>query len=137
MTSLHVSRFATLAEAHQYYARELDLFASDVRRRFAWGDFIDEEYQLAREEAEAYAGAGYSGTVGDAVQAWADAAGMTAQQAAADILATRDVYESALKAVRRHRLVGKAQINAETTIRSAYDRFIEYRGYLDAIQPPQ
>lgn len=137
MTTKNVSQFASVEDARVHYIRELDGFAGMVRRRFAWGDFIDEEYQLAKEEAEAFAAAGYADPVPDAVQSWADAAALTAQQAADDILATRDAYNNALRAVRRHRLVGKSQIAAATTRRAAYERFIEYRGHLDAIQPPQ
>lgn len=138
MVTVDASFFDTLPEAAAYYTDALDSFAGHVRTRFlSSGVLVDQEYLQTANEAQAYADAGYSGAVPDSVQSWADAAGMTAQAACDDILASRAAYQGAMRAVRRHRLVGKAAIQAAATKEDAQAAFDEYRGYLDAIQPPQ
>lgn len=136
MTTLNFSRFQTVADAVTYYSTELDAFAGTVRLRFAFSPAIDEEYQLTGQQAQAYVNAGYAGTPGDTVQAWADATGATAGWAADDILATRSVYLSALESVRRIRLVAKADMGNALTTRDVVALYDAAYAQLDAISPP-
>lgn len=78
------------------------------------GAYIDEEYRRAYEDALAYKAIGYSGGVPASVQSWATVAGLTAQQAADDIILTRDGYMALLDAIRDIRLTGKAMIDVAT-----------------------
>lgn len=83
-----------------------------------------EEYRLARDEADAYIAASYTGTVPPTVQAWATAKSWTAQQAADDIAATAQAWEAALYAIRSIRLIGKESVRSAATdsaAQMAYD----------------
>lgn len=113
----------------------IDRAAGDARLRFiSPGALLDAEYLQAERDAQAYADAGYPAEVPASVQAWADAAGLTAQQAADDILATAAQWRTVLDQIRALRLQGKAAVTAaadadiETTAQSYIDQ-------LDAITP--
>lgn len=79
------------------------------------GTYIEEEYRRAYEDALAYKAIGYTGGVPASVQSWATVAGLTAQQAADDIIATRDGFMALLDAIRTIRLNGKAAVDAAPT----------------------
>lgn len=72
------------------------------------------EYTDAEQAAQAYADAGYTGTVPADVQSWASAKGWTATQAADDILAAATGLRNAKSAIRAARLLRKEQIKAAT-----------------------
>lgn len=72
------------------------------------------EYTDAEQAAQAYADAGYTGTVPADVQSWASAKGWTATQAANDILAAAGQLRAAKSAIRAARLLRKEQIKAAT-----------------------
>jgi len=78
------------------------------------------EYQQAKADAVAFAGASYAGDVPATISCWAQASGWTAQQACDDILATAAAWESALVAIRSARLLGKANVNAAGTEAAAH-----------------
>lgn len=69
------------------------------------------EYKQAKEDADAFSAAGYTGTVPDTIACWAEAKGWTAQQACDDILSTAASWETALAVIRRQRLIGKRNVN--------------------------
>lgn len=69
------------------------------------------EYKQAKADADAFAAAGYTGTVPDTIACWAEAKGWTAQQACDDILSTAASWETALAVIRRQRLIGKRNVN--------------------------
>lgn len=98
---------------------------ADVLRLVIVGDPVRvEEYRLARDEAAAYIAAGYAGAVPPTVQDWATAKTWTAQQAADDIAATAQAWESALYAIRSIRLIGKESVRSAATdsaAQTAYD----------------
>jgi len=136
MTTLTINTFSSLAAAQDHYCAELDAFAGTVRERFAFSPYLDQEYQLTAEQADAFRASGYTtDPVPDTVQCWADASGMAPQAACDDILSQRDAYLAALAAVRRLRLVGKAAIRATLTTRDAQASHDSYRARLDAIAP--
>ncbi|AHC82698.1 hypothetical protein X970_11995 [Pseudomonas monteilii SB3101] len=73
------------------------------------------EYERTAVEARAFAAAGYAGEVPLSVQAWADAAELTAQQSADSILVEVNAWEAALYAIRAQRLKGKQQVLKATS----------------------
>lgn len=77
------------------------------------------EYQQANTDAQAFKTAGYTGTIPQTIQCWATAANLTAQAAADNILATASQWEAILVGIRSARLLGKANVNAATTVAAA------------------
>lgn len=92
----------------------IDAAAGDARRAFVsvgWG--VEEEYRLAKQQADAWIAAGKpANDVPPAVAVWAQARGWTAEQAAQDILDTEAAWISALSAIRQARLLGKIAVDA-------------------------
>src|SRR5690606_7318866 len=92
----------------------IDAAAGDARRAFVsvgWG--VEEEYRLAKQQADEWVAAGKpANDVPPAVAVWAQARGWTAEQAAQDILDTEAAWMSALSAIRQARLLGKAAVDA-------------------------
>ncbi|WP_445677606.1 hypothetical protein [Pseudomonas putida] len=85
--------------------------AADQARRSALGDSLRGlEYQMAAQEAEAFAAAGHEGAVPPTVQAWMDAVGKDAVSATADILAEATAWKGALYGIRAARLKGKHDV---------------------------
>jgi hypothetical protein len=90
------------------------------------------EYTRARDAAQVYKDAGYTGAVPSSVQGWATAKGWTATQAADDILATAAAWIAAQDAIRNARLLRKEQVRAATdkagigTALAAWAAFVVY-----------
>ena len=84
---------------------------ADSARAAALGDLSRAvEYQLAAQEARAFAAAGYAGGVPLSVQAWADAAELEPKAATDDIITEADAWQAALHAIRAARLQGKQRV---------------------------
>lgn len=103
------------ADARRKAAKDsIDAAAGDARRAFVsvgWG--VEEEYRLAKQQADEWVAAGKpANDVPPAVAVWAQARGWTAEQAAQDILDTEAAWMSALAAIRQARLLGKAAVDA-------------------------
>lgn len=87
----------------------IDDAADSARARVAGDPLRAVEYDLARQEAEAFAAAGYQGEVPRMVAAWA-ISGRTPRQAADSILAEAAAYTEALYLIRETRLQAKERI---------------------------
>lgn len=74
-----------------------------------------EEYLLAADGASKYKINGYTGFVPISVQSWANAKRWSAEQAANDILDTRDMWLLAQETIRASRLYRKEQIREAVT----------------------
>lgn len=115
---------------------DIDRAAGKARSRFiSPGALVDQEYLAAENAAQSFKDAGYPSTdVPPEVQAWADAAGMTATAAADDILATATAWRDALAQIRALRLQGKADVDAaaDADIETVAQSYIDQ---LDAVQP--
>jgi hypothetical protein len=125
------------ADARRKMAKEaIDRAAGAARQRFVSpGALIDAEYVQAETEAQAYADAGYPVDAAPAaVQSWADAAGMTPQAAAENILATAQQWRGLLNQIRAIRLLGKAAVDAaaDADIEATAKAYIDQ---LDALKP--
>lgn len=103
------------AERRRQDARDaIDLAAGKARNAFVSpGDYVAEEYRLAKQDADAWVAAGKpSDAVPDSIAVWAQARGWTAEQAAQDIIDTEAAWMDALAAIRQARLLGKAAVDA-------------------------
>lgn len=91
----------------------IDAAAGEARAAFVsvgWG--VEEEYRLAKAEADAWIAAGKpANDVPPAVEVWAQARGWTPEQAADDIMQTEQLWTSMLLAIREQRLLGKAAVD--------------------------
>lgn len=94
--------------------RAIDAAADAARRAVAGDPLRAVEYANAGTEAQAFAAAGYQGTVPPMVAAWA-INGRTAQQAADNILAEAAQYNAALVQLRTVRLNAKELIRTAMT----------------------
>lgn len=88
---------------------------ADAQRRRLVGDPVRAfEYQEAERGALEFKAAGFAGPVPPVVQAWMDARGWPAQQAAEDILLEADLFRTALESIRATRLKAKYAVGAAT-----------------------
>lgn len=113
----------------------IDSAAGNARQRFvSTGTLIDMEYKLAQEQTKAWREAGSpANNVPDAITSWAAAAGMTDEEAAADIEATANAWEQVLIAVRQIRLAGKAAVDAAADQGTADDMMNVAQPYIDQL----
>lgn len=96
-----------IAAARLVACQQIDQ-AADAARIAVLGDPLRAlEYQVAAEEATAFAQAEYTGEAPPAVQAWMDAAGLEPQAAADSILAQAAACKAAFYKIRAARLKGK------------------------------
>lgn len=135
--SLRLPTQAEIDASGRKAARDaIDMAAGDARQAFVSpGALVDQEYRDAQAEAQAYADAGYTGTVPSMVQSWADAASMTAQQAADDMLATAGQWTQVMQSIRAVRLVGKAAVDAAPAGANYMAVAQPYLDQLGAIRP--
>lgn len=127
--------FPVITDRRDAAKTEIDAAAGDARQRFvSTGTLIDMEYKLAQEQTKAWRDAGSPAEdVPDAITSWAAAAGMTDEQAAADIEATATAWEQVLIAVRQIRLAGKAAVDAATDQGTADDMATIAQPFIDQL----
>lgn len=116
-----------LGPIKERFKDDIDVTCGNVRERVvSKGLFVEEEYRVAYEEAMAFRSTGYTSAVPASVQTWATVMNQTAQWAADDIIATRNIYMTLLNTVRDVRLKSKAAIDAANTpeeLLAAFDAF--------------
>ncbi|MCO7538357.1 hypothetical protein NJH24_26705 [Pseudomonas asiatica] len=88
-------------------AQQIDEAADSARSAVVGNNLRVIEYQLAEQEAKELKAAGFEGEVPATVQAWVDAAGLSPQAAAENILAEAAKWKGALYSIRAARLKGK------------------------------
>ena len=113
----------------------IDTAAGAARQRFvSTGSLIDMEYKLAQEQTAAWRAAGSPAEdVPAAIRDWGTAAGMTDEQAAADLEATAAAWDQVLITVRKIRLEGKAAVDAATDQGTADDMANAAQPYIDQL----
>ncbi|PNA93641.1 MULTISPECIES: hypothetical protein [unclassified Pseudomonas] len=85
--------------------------AADAGRSSVLGDPLRAlEYQIAADEATAFAASVYAGDPPPTVQAWMDATGMDAQPATDSILTEAAAWKEAMYLIRSLRLKGKQDV---------------------------
>lgn len=111
-----VAQYDHLALLRGRAREQIDRAAESVRADWVSpGSYIAVEYEQAEAAARAFAAAGYpADTVPDEVAAWAEAAGITSEAAADDIISTAEQWREAVRQIRRTRLLGKAAVDAAT-----------------------
>ena len=115
----------------------IDIVVGKARARYvSAGQLIEEEYHLTRQQTLAWRAAGsLADSVPASIQAWADAAGITAEEAAASIEQIATYWESVLLKVRQLRLAGKASVDASANT-ADFDAVAQvYIDQLDAMKP--
>jgi len=113
----------------------IDVAAGGARSSFiADGELVEQEYALAEQEVIAWREAGSpSGAVPQSVSAWAEATGMSDEQAAQGIETAAESLKGVLLSIRAIRLAGKAAIdNASVNFDAVAQPFIDQ---LDQIRP--
>lgn len=117
--------------------RTIDAAAGNARARYvSAGQLVEEEYRLALQQTQAWRDAGSpSEQVPAAIQDWADAAGITAEQAATSIEQTAVAWEAVLLQVRQVRLAGKAAVDAAGDADDFAAIAQPYIDQLNAMQP--
>ncbi|BAW20849.1 MULTISPECIES: hypothetical protein [Pseudomonas] len=98
-----------LGAARLCAAQQIDEAADNSRVAVVGNSLRVIEYQLAEQEAQAFQAAGFEGEVPPTVQAWVDAADLSPQEAAENILAEAAAWKGALYTIRAARLKGKQQ----------------------------
>lgn len=98
-----------LGAARLCAAQQIDEAADNARVTVVGNSLRVVEYQLAEQEAQAFQAAGFEGEVPATVQAWVEAAGLSPQEAAENILAEAAAWKGALYTIRASRLKGKQQ----------------------------
>lgn len=92
------------------------------------------EYTAAELAAQAYADAGYTGTVPADVQSWATAKGWTATAAANDILTEAAKLRTAKSAIRAARLLRKEQVRAAADGGQVTAAMVAWAGFAAAVR---
>ncbi|ABC33407.1 conserved hypothetical protein [Hahella chejuensis KCTC 2396] len=102
-----------IQERRERARRAIDAAAGDARAAFvSAGQLVEEEYRLALRQVQQWRDAGQpADAVPEAIQHWADAAKLSALDAADDIERTAARWQAALLRIRGIRLQGKAAIN--------------------------
>lgn len=114
----------------------IDTEAGNARARFvSAGQLVAEEYLQAERSAQAWDDSGRpADQVPGDVQAWADAAGMTPEQAAEDILTTAASWRTLITTIRQVRLGGKAAVDAATDQGTADDMATAAQPFIDQLR---
>lgn len=130
-------RFIAGQPARLRAKRLIDDAAGNARARYvSAGQLVEEEYRLALQQTQAWRDAGSpADQVPPAIQAWADAAGITAEQAATSIEQTTAAWESVLLQIRQIRLAGKAAVDAAGDADDFAAIAQPFIAQLDAMQP--
>ncbi|WP_157497242.1 hypothetical protein [Hahella ganghwensis] len=94
--------------------QRIDEAAGEARARYvSAGQYLDEEYRLVLQQVEIWNTQGRpADQVPASIQVWAEAAGLTATNAADNIEATAEAWHSLLLQIRAFRLTGKAALDA-------------------------
>ena len=126
-----------LAGALPQLENTIDAAAGAARAAFVSnGELVEQEYQLAKREAQEWLDAGADTTsVPTCVQDHVDAFGVTATEAANEIVTTGEQWEQAMRDIRTLRLAGKAAVRNADTIEGAEQAANDAIAQLKAYRP--
>lgn len=117
----------------------IDTAAGNARAAFVSpGNYIDQEYLLAKQESQAWLDGGKDETaIPSSVSDHMAMFGVGAEAAATEIVATAEQWEQALATIRSARLGGKAAVRNAETIEAAEHAAQVAIANLNAIRPPE
>ncbi len=119
--------------------RDVDAAAGVARSAFVSpGPYIDQEYQQAKQEAQAWLDGGKdANAIPSSVSDHMAMFGVGAEAAATEIVATAEQWEQALSTIRSARLGGKAAVRSAETVEAAEQAAKAAIAELNAIRPPE
>ncbi|ABY90386.1 putative tail fiber assembly protein [Halomonas phage phiHAP-1] len=128
-----------LYSASKQLSKGIDTAAGTARASFVSpGSYIDQEYLLAKQEAQAWLDGGKDqSAIPSSVEDHIAMFDVDAETAAQEIVATAAQWEQALTAIRRVRLGGKSDVRAAETIEAAEQAAQEAIAALNAIRPQE
>ncbi len=128
-----------LSGASIQLGRDIDTAAGKAREAFVSpGDLVEQEYHLAKQEAQAWLDGGKDETaIPSSVSDHMAMFGVGAEAAATEIVATAEQWEQALATIRSARLGGKAAVRRAETVEAAEQAAKAAIAELNAIRPPE
>lgn len=120
-------------------ASDIDTAAGNARAAFVSpGSYIDQEYLLAKQEAQAWLDNGKdANAIPSSVSDHMAMFEVSAEAAATEIVATAEAWETALREIRQLRLGGKAAVRQAETIEAAEAAAKEAIEQLNRYRPPE
>lgn len=130
---------SVMSAAKIQLGKNIDTAAGTARASFVSpGSYIDQEYLLAKTEAQAWLDGGKDpNAIPSSVQDHMDMFGVGAETAANEIVTTAAQWEHALGLIRRARLGGKAALRAAETIEAAEQAAQSAIAELNGIRPAE
>lgn len=128
-----------LAAFKRGFESSVDSAAGKARSAFvSLGAYIDQEYLLAKQEAQAWLDGGKDqSAIPSSVEDHIAMFDVGAEAAAQEIVATAAQWEQALGMIRRVRLGGKSDVRAAETIEAAEAAAQDAIAALNDIRPPE
>lgn len=128
-----------LSGAVAQLSRDVDAAAGKARNAFVSpGELVEQEYNLAKQEAQAWLDGGKDETaIPSSVSDHMAMFGVGAEAAATEIVATAEQWEQALATIRSARLGGKSAVRVAETIEAAEQAAKAAIAELNAIRPPE
>jgi len=117
----------------------IDTAAGSARAAFvSTGSYIEQEYQLAKQEASEWLANGKDeAAIPSSVSDHMAMFGVGAEASATEIVATAEQWEQALATIRSARLGGKSAVRSAETIEAAEQAAQAAIAQLKAIRPPE
>lgn len=130
---------AILPAAMAQLSDDIDTAAGNARAAFVSpGSYIDQEYLLAKQEAQAWLDNGKdANAIPSSVSDHMAMFEVGAEAAATEIVATAEAWETALREIRQLRLGGKAAVRQAETIEAAEAAAKEAIEQLKRYRPPE
>lgn len=124
---------------HKDLHDDIDTAAGNARASFVSpGSYIDQEYLLAKQEAQAWLDNGKdANAVPSSVEDHMAIFEVGAEAAATEIVATAEAWETALREIRQLRLGGKAAVRQAETIEAAEAAAQHAIEQLNQYRPPE
>lgn len=130
---------SVISAAKIQLGNDIDTAAGTARASFVSpGSYIDQEYLLAKQEAQAWLDGGKDqSAIPSSVEDHIAMFDVGAEAAAQEIVATAAQWEQALGMIRRVRLGGKSDVRAAETIEAAEAAAQDAIAALNDIRPPE
>lgn len=128
-----------LSVAQLQLGKHIDTAAGNARASFVSpGSYIDQEYLLAKQEAQAWLDNGKDASaIPSSVNDHMALFEVGAEAAAQEIVATAEAWETALREIRQLRLGGKAAVRQAETIEAAEAAAEQAIEKLNRYRPPE